>query len=134
MAKQVADSLRRDLPRNFAFEPKLTWAERPDPVALIYPYRWTAIKLAEGITLQGVVPDKASVAEVLRQARATNPGQQILDQMRVARGAPKPEQWREALGFALERVAELKAVTGERRRARIHDFRWKLKVYRITGN
>ncbi|MFM9973138.1 MAG: BON domain-containing protein [Beijerinckiaceae bacterium] len=52
------------------------------------PYTWSAIRDGAKITLGGSVPDEASRARILDDARRALPNAQITDGMKLARGVP----------------------------------------------
>ncbi|WP_133122836.1 OmpA family protein [Zhengella mangrovi] len=69
------------------------------------PYRFSATKNADGITLSGHFPQRAAHLAVVDAAAAQFPGLKITDAMTLARGAP--ESYTAQAEFAMEKLAEL---------------------------
>lgn len=72
------------------------------------PFGWTATHEPGGITLSGFVPSNEARRAVIAAARARFPTAAVIDQMRLASGAPQGEVWTANVIFALTELARLK--------------------------
>jgi OOP family OmpA-OmpF porin len=72
----------------------------------IKPYVWGATHEGDAVTLTGYAPSSDVRADIVRQAAATFPKARVVDQMRVARGAPQTDM-PAATRFALGELARL---------------------------
>lgn len=57
-------------------------------LALAEPYKFAALKAADGVTLTGNVPDETTRVEVVAAAQQALPGIAVKDELTLARGAP----------------------------------------------
>ncbi len=80
-------------------------ADATDLLPLASPFVWSARRDGRSVTLTGSVPSEGSRASVLAAARRALPQAEILDGMRLARGAPA--SFSAATTFALTRLAGL---------------------------
>ncbi|MDX2287819.1 MAG: OmpA family protein [Hyphomicrobiaceae bacterium] len=74
-------------------------------------YVWSAQMAAKSIVLEGYVPDDAARASVLALVATKFPGASVDDRMKLARGAPETGKWLAAVGFALDKLGQLKSGT-----------------------
>lgn len=74
----------------------------------IEKYQWLATKAGNAVKLGGYVPNDAARAEILKTAKASFPGQDVVDEMKLARGAPS-DAWLPGVVFALKQLAGLKS-------------------------
>lgn len=72
------------------------------------PFAWTATHEPGGITLSGFVPSNEARRAVIAVARGRFPAAAVIDQMRLASGAPQGEAWIANVTFALTELARLK--------------------------
>ncbi|MFD0915788.1 OmpA family protein [Pseudahrensia aquimaris] len=70
--------------------------------ATITPYTWSADYDGAKVVLDGYVPDDATRASIVEDARAKLPGAEIVDDMAIAAGAPST--FREGTQFALDQL------------------------------
>jgi OmpA-OmpF porin, OOP family len=57
-------------------------------LAEVKPYVWGASRAGNAVTLTGFVPDEASRARIIDEAKRVVPGAVVTDQMKLARGVP----------------------------------------------
>jgi OmpA-OmpF porin, OOP family len=69
------------------------------------PYRWTATRDGARLTLAGSVPTEEARAKLLAEARSATAGATIVDEMKLARGAPPT--YEAAATYALAQLARL---------------------------
>ncbi|MDX2258411.1 MAG: OmpA family protein [Hyphomicrobiaceae bacterium] len=72
-------------------------------------YVWSARSDGESITLAGYVPSEQLRAEIIALARKRIAAVDVVDKMQLGRGAPEAKAWTTAIGFAFDRLAQLKA-------------------------
>ncbi len=107
LADSIKQAFQNNLPRGFVAKTKLTWVKRPPPVAIVYPYTWTA-QLTEGrLAVSGYVPDKAFQDKVTAQLKTQFPRHDITARWDMAKGRPTAAFWQEAMQFALAQLAHL---------------------------
>ncbi len=75
--------------------------------AIVDPYEFKARKQAEGILLEGYMPDQATRDAVISAAKSSNPGSAIEDATRIAAGVPDGVDWAGATAFALAELGGL---------------------------
>lgn len=71
-----------------------------------HPFVWSVARSGERLLLTGATPSDAAKADLLAVASANFPNLEIVDQMRVAGGAPAPN-WRMMAGNMIRAVARL---------------------------
>ncbi len=71
-------------------------------------YEWTAMRRDNRIRLNGFVPNEKARLDILGMVKANFPGQQVDDQLKLARGAPPLDAWLGGIGFGLKQLAQLK--------------------------
>jgi OOP family OmpA-OmpF porin len=74
----------------------------------VEPFLWSARRRGNRLRLAGYVPDRATHRVIIGMASATLPGLEVIDRMRLARGAPPTDTWIAGLSFALKQLATLK--------------------------
>ncbi|HEX5957237.1 MAG TPA: hypothetical protein VFY92_01095, partial [Hyphomicrobiaceae bacterium] len=72
------------------------------------PYTWSAQRRGDRIRLQGHYPDRAVRQTIIGMTKAAVPGLEVVDRMRLARGAPPTDTWLAALSFGLKQLASLR--------------------------
>jgi outer membrane protein OmpA-like peptidoglycan-associated protein len=72
-------------------------------------YPWRAERGKDGIRLTGYIPDEARREAVHDMVTARFPDTHIDDQLTIKRGAPETEPWLASLGFALDRLVQIKS-------------------------
>lgn len=83
-------------------------ANQVEAAAPVYPYVWSVEKTADGgLVLSGYVPSRAARAALVQEAEAMASGP-VVDQMRLAAGAPGGN-WQGMARFAIEQVTALDA-------------------------
>lgn len=80
-----------------------------DLVAAVSKYGWQATRDGRKLTLTGHVPTEQVRKSILAQAKSSIGKGEIIDQMTLARGAPKSDLWLAGTGFALKQLALLKS-------------------------
>jgi len=71
-------------------------------------YDWTAVRRDGKIRLLGFAPNEKTRREIIGLTRATFPSYEIIDRMKLARGAPSIDTWLGGVGFGLKQLALLK--------------------------
>ncbi len=71
-------------------------------------YQWMAARTGNRLALGGYVPNDAARAEIVRHAKASFPGADIVDEMKLARGVPS-DSWISGVNFGLKQLATLKS-------------------------
>jgi outer membrane protein OmpA-like peptidoglycan-associated protein len=71
-------------------------------------YDWFAARRESRVRLGGLVPNEKTRREIIGLARATFPSYEIVDRMKLARGAPALDTWLGGVGFGLKQLALLK--------------------------
>ncbi|MBN9021479.1 MAG: OmpA family protein [Rhizobiales bacterium] len=79
--------------------------DRSELLELVTPYVWSATRLGRKVTLAGYVPSFGARNALLAAARRSLPDAEILDDMKLARGAPPG--FGASTAFALERLGDL---------------------------
>jgi OOP family OmpA-OmpF porin len=76
------------------------------------PYSWSVRRESQRVTLSGATPSEAAHAELAAEASEAFPGTEVIDDMRVAGGAPSPA-FTDVARTAMRSLARLR--TGEAR-------------------
>ena len=71
-------------------------------------YDWTVVRRDGKIRLMGFAPNEKTRREIIGLARATFPSYEIIDRMKLARGAPSIDTWFGGVGFAFKQLSLLK--------------------------
>jgi OmpA-OmpF porin, OOP family len=72
-------------------------------------YVWSAsLRAGNRLRITGHVPSDQRRREIIGVARATFPGREVDDRMKLARGAPEQGQWLGGISFGLNQLARLK--------------------------
>lgn len=79
--------------------------DRTTVLAEAKPFIWSAAREANKLTLGGFVPDEATRAKLIADTRAALPNTEVVDQLRLARGAPAV--FGAATAYALAQLARL---------------------------
>lgn len=79
--------------------------DRSELLAVVSPYVWSVSRLGRRVSLSGYVPSEGARQSMLAAARRSLPEEEIVDDMKPARGAPTA--FGAATIFALERIADL---------------------------
>ena len=74
---------------------------------IVKPYRFSAVKIDNKITLSGHVENEESRAATLSMARQSNQGFEIIDELRLAEGVPAGITWESALSYGLRQLGTL---------------------------
>jgi OOP family OmpA-OmpF porin len=74
----------------------------------VEPYVWAARRRGEQVRLSGYAPNRATRQTIIGMTNATLPGLELVDRMRMGRGAPPTDTWLAGLSFALKQLAALK--------------------------
>ena len=82
--------------------------DRTDILELIKNYQWSAMMRGNDVTLSGYVPTEATRKAIAGTVRAALPGRNVVDQTKLARGAPDEKQFMAGIGFGLKQLAQLK--------------------------
>ena len=82
--------------------------DRSDVLAKVSPYTWVARLERTRLVLKGYVPNEAGRRTIVGVARATFPGIDISDKMRLAAGAPDEDDWLGAQSFSLKQLTKLR--------------------------
>jgi OOP family OmpA-OmpF porin len=87
-----------------------TWGVRivdasVDMQQAVSPYTWSAVRQGGKLTLGGYIPAEADRAAIVSTARSQLPGLEIVDQLKVAAGAPAHGVYLNGVGFGLEQLA-----------------------------
>lgn len=77
-----------------------------DILETVSPFLWMAQSTSDAVQLSGVVPSDQTRKALLESAAASFPGKTIIDEMRVAAGAPNGD-WFGAAQFSLSQLAKL---------------------------
>ena len=72
-------------------------------------FLWSAERSGNNVILSGNVPSEVVRIDILNRSRASFRGAEIVDNMRVVRGAPNVATWTSGASFALDQLAALKA-------------------------
>ena len=71
-------------------------------------YHWAVSRLNNRVRLTGYVPNAGARQTILGVARASFPGFEIQDRMKLGRGAPNQDSWLGGITFALKQLTYLK--------------------------
>ena len=74
-------------------------------------YLWSASWRDGKVVLSGYAPSEETRGEVLALARARFPKADVIDEMKMARGAPDKAPWMSGISFGLQQLAQLKRGT-----------------------
>ncbi|MBU1212639.1 MAG: OmpA family protein [Alphaproteobacteria bacterium] len=83
--------------------------EKVDLIDFVDSYAWSAEAIGKTILLTGYVPNEETRLKLRGLVEARFPGFQIDDRTTLARGAPSLPAWTGAIGFGLDRLAQLKS-------------------------
>lgn len=83
--------------------------EKVDLIAFVENYEWSAEKVGNRIVLSGHVPNEEARTNVLKLVKSRFADFTIQDRMELARGAPPQPVWLGGIGFALDRLSQLKS-------------------------
>ncbi len=93
-------------------------ADRAKLLDKVEPYSWSATRRDGRIRLKGYIHSEADRKTVIGIARASFPGLEIDDRMKLARGGPGRDVWLGCIGFGLEQLGHLREgqvrLTGDR--------------------
>ena len=82
---------------------------RADTIEKVAAYSWTAVRTANKIQLGGYVPSDSARADIVKAAKASFPGAEVADEMKLARGVPTPDVWLSGVNFGLKQLSGLKS-------------------------
>lgn len=71
-------------------------------------YLWKAVRTGNKVVLSGHVPNDKARVDIVNLAKASLPGLQIEDTMKLARGVPDRAVWLGGIGHGLKQLAHLK--------------------------
>jgi OmpA-OmpF porin, OOP family len=72
-------------------------------------YTWWARRDGDRVVLNGLAPNAATKDSVIETARTIFAGRPVIDQMRLARGAPNTDTWLTGLTFGMRQLAQLRS-------------------------
>jgi OOP family OmpA-OmpF porin len=72
-------------------------------------YSWSAALRDSRVRLSGFVPNENTRKAIVGAAKATFPGRDVDDRMKLARGAPATDVWLGGVSFGLKQLARLKS-------------------------
>jgi outer membrane protein OmpA-like peptidoglycan-associated protein len=75
---------------------------------LVDPYVWSAHRRGNRVRLKGHYPNRTMRQTIVGMTRASLPGLELVDAMRLARGVPETDTWLAGVSFALKQLAALK--------------------------
>ncbi len=81
---------------------------RVDMAEPVDRYRWSAASRDGRVILTGFAPSEESRQALVKAARSAFDKSEIVDQMKLARGAPDREAWMSGVQFGLKQLAQLK--------------------------
>lgn len=81
---------------------------RADLIDQVENYHWAASRFNGRLRLTGYVPNAAARQVIMGMAKASFPGLELQDRMRLGRGAPNQDMWLGAISFALKQLTSLK--------------------------
>ena len=88
--------------------------DRSEMLEMVDKFLWSATSRGDGkVLLAGFVPNEDARKTLLAAAQAEFPKAQILDEMKLARGAPDRDAWLAGATFALKQLAQLKKGSAE---------------------
>ena len=70
-------------------------------------FNWVATLDQRGVVLSGFVPNEQTRATVIAAVKSALASRDVIDQMQVARGAPKQDVWLGGIGFAARQLGRL---------------------------
>nr|WP_245404612.1 flagellar motor protein MotB [Ancylobacter gelatini] len=81
----------------------------------VNPFVWSVLRGTGGLRLTGYAPSEDAKRLVLDAMRASFPGEQVSDEMRIGGGGPGPEDWVNATVFGVGQLGRLRtgAVQGK---------------------
>ena len=71
-------------------------------------YTWSATKLGGRVRLRGLVPSDKDRKDILGLAKASFPGLEIVDEMRLRRGVPGRDPWLGGISYSFKQLEKLK--------------------------
>ena len=74
----------------------------------VSPFVWSVLRGTGGLRLTGYAPSEDAKRLVLDAMRASFPGEQVSDEMRIAAGGPGAEDWVNATVFGVGQLARLR--------------------------
>lgn len=74
---------------------------------IVKPYRFSAVKADNKVTLSGYVPNENARATVIQTAKKSNPGFEVVDELKLADGVPQGITWASATGYGIRQLATL---------------------------
>ncbi len=74
---------------------------------VVKPYRFTAVKADNKITLGGYVQNENARAAAIATAKESNSGFEIVDELKIAEGIPAGITWASATGYGLRQLGTL---------------------------
>ncbi|NOU07313.1 MAG: OmpA family protein [Hyphomicrobiaceae bacterium] len=72
-------------------------------------YTWGVVRAGNRVRLTGYVPSDATRATIVASAKTNFAGAEVVDEMKLARGAPQLDTWMSGVNFGMRQVAGLKA-------------------------
>lgn len=81
---------------------------KADLIDQVENYHWSVSRVNNRVRLTGYVPNSSARQVILGVARASFPGFEIQDRMKLGRGAPNPDVWLGGVSFALKQITSLK--------------------------
>ncbi len=88
--------------------------DRSELLELVEKFFWSAAASGDGrVVLSGFVPNQDARRAVVSAAQDDFPKAEIIDEMKLARGAPDRDAWLSGATFALKQIAQLKKGTAE---------------------
>ena len=88
--------------------------DRSELIELVDKFLWSATSRGDGrVLLTGFVPNEDARKVVVAAAQGEFPKAQIIDEMKLARGAPDRDAWLAGTTFALKQIGQLKKGSAE---------------------
>lgn len=88
--------------------------DRSELLEMVDKFLWSATARGDGkVVLAGFVPNEDARKGVVAMAADNFPKAKIIDEMKLARGAPDRDAWLAGSAFALKQIAQLKKGTAE---------------------
>lgn len=81
---------------------------RADLIDQVENYHWAVARFNGRVRLTGYVPNNAARQVIMGMAKASFPGFELQDRMKLGRGAPNQDMWLGAISFALKQLTSLK--------------------------
>lgn len=72
-------------------------------------YEWSVARNGTSVKLGGYVPNETVRADIVKLAKSSFAGADVVDEMKLARGVPSPDTWLSAVNFGIKQVAALKS-------------------------